>query len=44
MNEVGECPRCKLPFQEGVVALDFGDDTPDTLDQVKEFLDGSGRD
>jgi hypothetical protein len=38
MNEVGECPRCKLAIQEGAAGLDSWDDTPDILDQVDRLL------
>ena len=38
MNEVGECPRCKLAVQEGTVGLNSADDTPYILDQVDKLL------
>ena len=38
MNEVGECPRCRLAIEEGAAALDDGDNTPGILDQVGRLL------
>jgi hypothetical protein len=40
MNEVGECPRCKLAIQEGAAELDSEEDTSDILDQVDKLLKG----
>jgi hypothetical protein len=38
MNEVGECPRCKLTTEEGVAELEGGDETPDILDQLDKLV------
>jgi len=36
MNEVGECPRCKLAN----IGLEREAQTPDVLDQVRDLLEG----
>jgi hypothetical protein len=44
MNEVGECPRCRLAVEEVLSGPDSGNDGPDILDQVRELLDGADGD
>jgi hypothetical protein len=44
MNEVGECPRCRVAVEDGTVELDVEVDTPDILDQVRQLLDGADSD
>jgi hypothetical protein len=41
MNEVGECPRCKLAAEAEVQSVSEG---ADILDQVRELLDGADGD
>jgi hypothetical protein len=36
LNEVGECPRCKLAN----IGLEREAQTPDVLDQVRDLLEG----
>jgi len=43
MNQVGECPRCKLAVEEELVRPNRWDETPDILDQVRELLDEPSR-
>jgi hypothetical protein len=40
MNEVGECPRCRLAIEEGAAEIAGGEDTLDILDQVDKLLKG----
>ena len=42
-NERGECPRCRLAV-EGAEREDRCKGKPDIMDQVRELLDGPGRD
>jgi len=38
MNEVGECPWCRLGVEEGGAGLNSGSGTSDILDEVDELL------
>jgi hypothetical protein len=38
MDEVGECPRCRLAIEDGAAELHGGEGTPDILDQVRQVL------
>ena len=43
-DEYGECPRCKLASEQGLLSLSDDSEGQDILDQVKQFLEEPGRD
>ena len=43
-NEYGECPRCKLASEQGLLSLSDDGEGQDILDQVRRFLEEPGRD